>query len=70
MGKKLTIDKRIKQIVDSNWIVPIYFLAGIKLLYEKSKSMSDEELRSLFGGLVHPTVAKGHIEEIYERLKD
>lgn len=66
--KVLSMDKRIKKIIDESWIAPVYFNAAITELLNKFNAMSDEELTCYMDGLVSAPVARLHVTEIYEQL--
>ncbi len=67
-AKPLTMDKRIKQVIDESWIAPVYFNAAITELLNKFNAMSDEELTQYMSGLISAPLARLHLTEIYERL--
>lgn len=65
----LSLDKRIKKVLDESWIAPTYIFAGIVELLNKVNAMDDDELAKYMEGMIHPTNARAHIQELYERLK-
>ena len=67
-AKPLTMDKRIKQVIDESWIAPVYFNAAITELLNKFNAMSDEELTRYMEGPVAAPVARQHLTEIYQQL--
>lgn len=65
----LSLDKRIKVVLDESWIAPTYIFAGVVELLNKVNAMSDEELHKYMDGMIHPDTARAHIKELYERLR-
>lgn len=65
----ISLDKRIKKVLDESWIAPVYIYAGIVELLNKVNAMSNEELSEYMEGMVHPDTTRAHIQELYERLK-
>lgn len=68
--KFVSMDKRIKRVLDDSWIAPVYFNAAITELLNKFNAMSDEELKRYMEGLVAPETAREHVKEIYNRLNN
>lgn len=68
--KVLSMDKRIKRVLDDSWIAPVYFNAAITELLNKFNAMSDEELKKYMEGFVAPETARAHVKEIYNRLNN
>lgn len=66
----ISMDKRIKQVLDDSWISPVYFNAAITELLKKFNAMSDEELTRYMEGLIAPAIAREHVQEIYDRLNN
>lgn len=68
--KPLTMDKRIKRVLDDSWIAPVYFNAAIVELLNKFNAMSDEELDKYMEGLISADLARQHVTEIYHILNN
>lgn len=64
----LTMDKRIKKVIDESWIAPVYFHSAITELLNKFNTMSDDDLVKYMNGIIHPDIARAHVKEIFNKL--
>jgi hypothetical protein len=70
MGNRNNLDSRIKELMREGPLVALYLNVGIIVLQETTAKMGDEELRAMFGGLIHPDKLRENIRVIYNRLND
>lgn len=68
--KSLSLDSRIRKIIDESWIAPVYFSAAITELLNKFNAMTDDELSKYMEGFVAPATAREHVKEIYCKLNN
>lgn len=69
MAKK-TINKRIIDIMEEAFMMPLFFVAGIDALKEKVAKMSDPEVALLFGNLIPAKAIRRKLDEIHTTLND
>ncbi|NDV80775.1 hypothetical protein [Bacteroides sp. 51] len=65
---KYSLDDRIKHLLAEGPLVALYFLIGINILKDTIDNMKDEELTSMFEGLMHPERVRKNIEHLYDKM--
>ncbi len=70
MDGRDNLDTRIKDLMREGPLVALYLKVGIIVLQETTAKMGNDELRAMFGGLIHPDKLRGNIQVVYNRLND
>lgn len=70
MAKAKTINKRIIDIMDEAFLMPVFFVAGINALQEKIKGMDDADVTVIFGHMIPAGAIRKKVEEIRQILND
>ena len=70
MARNKTINKRIVDIMEEAFLMPLFFVAGIEALKDKINTMRDEEVTSIFNNLVPAQTIRKKVDEIHVTLSD
>lgn len=70
MAKKDSINKRITEVMDEAFLMPLFFVAGIDALKEKISTMGDTDVTLIFGNLIPANAVRKKVEEIQQILND
>lgn len=70
MAKKDSINKRITDLMDEAFLMPLFFVAGIDALKEKISTMNDADLVLIFSSLIPAKAIRTKVEEIRQILND
>lgn len=70
MAKKDSINKRITDVMNEAFLMPLFFVAGIDALKEKISTMDDADVTLIFGNLIPAKAIRKKVEEIQQILKD
>lgn len=70
MPEHKSLDTRIKDLMAEGPLVALYFTTGINILKEQIDIINDEEVASMFGGLLHPVRVRGNVDYIYKVLNN
>lgn len=68
--KRITLDDRIKETLSEGPMVALYYYVAMMFFKSKTKEMEDDEICSLFDGLIHPDTVKKHMEYLCNKLDD
>ena len=66
--KKDTIVKRVVEIMNEAFFMPLFFVMGINVLKERAESISDKELAKMFGNLYSGSSIRKQIIRTHVRL--
>ena len=70
MTKTKTINKRIVDIMEEAFMMPLFFVAGVEALKEKISTMDDKDVTLIFGNLIPATAIRKKVDEIHAILND
>ncbi|MEG0454902.1 MAG: hypothetical protein RR471_08045 [Bacteroides sp.] len=68
MGKRKSMDDRIKNLLREGPLVALYFIAGINLLKQQIDDMTDEDVAKMFDNLLNSQRVRNNVEDIYNKL--
>lgn len=66
--KNQTLDDIIKDLLKEGPLVALYFLSGINLLKESIGEMTNEEIKDMFSGLLHPDRVRKNVDHLFEKM--
>ncbi|PXV57434.1 hypothetical protein CLV62_15218 [Dysgonomonas alginatilytica] len=70
MAKKDSINKRITDLMNEAFLMPLFFVAGVDALQEKISTMDDADVALIFGNLIPAKAIRKKVEEIQQLLND
>lgn len=70
MAKKDSINKRITDLMNEAFLMPLFFVAGIDALKDKISTMEDKEVALLFSNFIPAQLVRNKVEEIQQILND
>lgn len=66
--EKQSLDDIIKDLLKEGPLVALYFLTGINLLKESIGEMTNEEIKDMFSGLLHPDRVRKNVDHLFEKI--